>query len=193
MSSAQMEPVQTEPIRIEYAGFWKRFLAAIIDGIILNIAGWIIILVAGIGNLGALRTLSRNSQIDDPASQAAAKTAALAMFSEVGIICLVLLCLSMLYFSLMESSAKQATLGKLALSLKVTDVNGNRLTFGRALGRNLGKFISSLILYIGYIMAAFTQKKQALHDMMAGTLVLSSSNAVSPQIAQQAYAQPAQS
>jgi uncharacterized RDD family membrane protein YckC len=77
-----------------------------------------------------------------------------------------------LYFALMESSSKQGTLGKMALSIMVTDVNGNRITFGRATGRYFGKFLSGLILYIGYIMVAFTEKKQGLHDMIAGTLVV---------------------
>ena len=79
---------------------------------------------------------------------------------------------SWLYFALMESSNKQATVGKMALSIKVTDINGNRLTFGRATGRYFGKILSGMILYIGFIMAGFTEKKQALHDMIAGCLVV---------------------
>lgn len=99
-----------------------------------------------------------------------------------------------LYFALMESSEKQATLGKMALGLTVTDLSGQRITFGRATGRYFGKFVSSMILCIGYLMAAFTERCQALHDMMAGTLVLdakpaSSYAAYHPQPApQQAYA-----
>ena len=58
------------------------------------------------------------------------------------------------------------------LGIKVTDLEGNRISFGRALGRNLAKIISVLTFYIGYIMAAFTAKKQALQDMIAGTLVV---------------------
>lgn len=72
----------------------------------------------------------------------------------------------------MENSATQGTLGKLALGIKVTDLNGRRIGFGRATGRHFGKFISTLTLLIGYIMVAFTQKKQGLHDMMAGCLVV---------------------
>ncbi len=77
------------------------------------------------------------------------------------------------YFSLMECTW-QATLGKMCLGLKVTDLDGNRLTFLRALGRNAGKILSSLILFVGFMLAAWTKKKQALHDMMAGTLVVRS-------------------
>lgn len=77
-----------------------------------------------------------------------------------------------LYFSVFESSRLQATPGKLALGIRVTDLEGNRIGFGRATGRFFSKIVSGLILDIGYIMAAFTSRKQALHDMMAGTLVI---------------------
>jgi uncharacterized RDD family membrane protein YckC len=80
--------------------------------------------------------------------------------------------LNWLYFTLLESSQKQATLGKMALGIVVTDVNGSRITFGRANGRYWSKIVSALILLVGYLMAAFTEKKQALHDMMSGCLVV---------------------
>jgi uncharacterized RDD family membrane protein YckC len=79
---------------------------------------------------------------------------------------------NLLYFSFMESSKFQATIGKLALGIIVTDVGGQKLDFVKALIRNISKIISSCILFIGYLMAAFTEKKQALHDMIAGTLVV---------------------
>ena len=63
-------------------------------------------------------------------------------------------------------------MGKIALGIQVTDLQGNRVSFGKALGRNVAKILSALILYIGFIMAAFTAKKQGLHDMIAGTLVV---------------------
>jgi uncharacterized RDD family membrane protein YckC len=72
----------------------------------------------------------------------------------------------------MESSARGATLGKMALGLRVVDLNGDRIGFGRATGRYFGKIVSGLILGIGYFMAAFTQQKQALHDIMAGCLII---------------------
>ena len=78
-----------------------------------------------------------------------------------------------LYFAGMESSERQATFGKAAMSLRVTDLEGRRLTFGHATGRFFAKIITGMIpLGIGYFMAGFTEKKQALHDMIAGTLVL---------------------
>ena len=77
-----------------------------------------------------------------------------------------------LYFVLMDSSAKQGTLGKIALGLVVTDVQGNRIGLGRAAGRYFAKILSSLILLIGFIMIAFTERKQGLHDILCSTLVL---------------------
>lgn len=77
-----------------------------------------------------------------------------------------------LYFILMEGGAWNATLGKRALGIVVTDLNGNGISYGTATVRYLGKIVSSLILGIGYLMAAFTENRQALHDKMASTLVL---------------------
>ena len=80
--------------------------------------------------------------------------------------------LGWLYYALMEGSAKQATLGKMALGIVVTDTQGRRVSFTRATGRYFGKIISGIILYIGFIMIAFTEKKQGLHDIMADCLVV---------------------
>ena len=77
-----------------------------------------------------------------------------------------------LYYAGLESSARQATLGTMALGLAVTDLQGNRISFLRATGRYFAKILSALILLIGFIMVAFTEKKQGLHDMIAGTLVV---------------------
>ena len=77
-----------------------------------------------------------------------------------------------LYFALCESSAWQATVGKWVLGIRVTDLHGNRISIARALGRYPAKLLSYLILCIGFMMVAWTQRKQGLHDMIAGTLVL---------------------
>jgi len=77
-----------------------------------------------------------------------------------------------LYEALMTASEKQATLGKLLMGIIVTDEAGNQLTFGRATGRHFAKYLSGLILFVGYIMVAFTDRKQGLHDMIAGTVVV---------------------
>jgi uncharacterized RDD family membrane protein YckC len=80
--------------------------------------------------------------------------------------------LGWIYYALLESSKWQATLGKRAFRLKVTDLEGNRISFGRASLRQLSKIISGLLFYAGYVMAGLTPRKQGLHDMIAGCLVL---------------------
>jgi len=77
-----------------------------------------------------------------------------------------------LWFTIAESSKWQATIGKKLVGLKVTDENGKRISFGKANGRYWSKIISTLILFIGFFMIAFTKKKQGLHDKIAGTLVV---------------------
>ena len=77
-----------------------------------------------------------------------------------------------LYYTLQESGAMQATLGKKAVGIKVTDMNGERISFGIANGRYFGKFLSGLILLIGYFMMLGDDKHQTLHDKLAGTLVV---------------------
>lgn len=77
-----------------------------------------------------------------------------------------------LYFALLESSSRQATIGKGIMGLKVTDLNGRRLSFGKASGRFFAKILSWMTLLIGFFMAFFTEKKQALHDLITGCLVV---------------------
>jgi len=76
------------------------------------------------------------------------------------------------YFAGMESSPFRATFGKMALGLYVTNQNGERIDFGQATGRYFGKILSGLILGVGYLMAGFTEKHQALHDKLSNSLVL---------------------
>jgi len=89
--------------------------------------------------------------------------------SSIGILVTIL---QWLYFALMESSKHQGTVGKMVLKIKVTDEKGERISFARATGRYFGKIISGMILMIGYIMAGFTEKKQALHDILASCYVI---------------------
>jgi uncharacterized RDD family membrane protein YckC len=77
-----------------------------------------------------------------------------------------------LYFAFMEASKYQGTLGKIVMGIKVTDQNGQRVSFSKALLRNLSKLISSLLLGIGYLMIIFDDKKQGLHDKIADTFVV---------------------
>lgn len=148
---------------LAYAGFWLRFVAWIIDTIILWIVSSFITLpiVAATG----LREMILNHPPQTPEEL-------IALMGTIWKIAILGLVIKWLYYALLESSAWQATIGKLTLGLKVTDMAGNRVSFGRATGRFFGKIISAFILMIGYIMAGFTAQKQALHDMMAGCLVM---------------------
>jgi uncharacterized RDD family membrane protein YckC len=147
------QPAQNHPApmgfdRVHYAGFWVRFAASLIDGVILFIPALIlnfffVILAAAAEDEGIL-TIPY-------------------LISLVG---------TWLYSALMESSSLQATLGKMMVGIKVTNRHGGRISFGQATGRYFAKILSQLILYIGFMMAGWTEKKQALHDFMAGTLVV---------------------
>lgn len=136
---------------VTYAGFWLRFVAWLIDLIILSIGTGVLTNVMGLE--GGLF-----NSIGDPRLFGAAS-----LLDIVG---------GWLYYALMESSAPQATLGKMAMSVRVTDLEGERVSFGRATGRHFAKWVSAVILMIGFMMAGWTEKKQALHDMMAATLVV---------------------
>jgi uncharacterized RDD family membrane protein YckC len=135
-----------------YAGFWRRFAALLIDALIGSAAGFVVGFLVGL-------TVAISGG-DDVSS---GWSALINVLSVAG---------WFLYFALMESSSHQATVGKIALGIQVTDLAGERLSFGRALGRNLAKIISTIIIYIGFIIAAFTERKQALHDLIASTLVV---------------------
>lgn len=155
----------------KYAGFWLRFVAFIIDSIILNIVQWIVILpilgAIGIGVGASTDGFDFASMSEGDAI--AMVTAIMGAIFAGGMIGLVI---NVLYYTLMEASKFQATIGKMALGLKVTDTNGAKIDFVKSLIRQIGKYISGIILMIGYIMAGFTEKKQALHDMIASTLVV---------------------
>jgi uncharacterized RDD family membrane protein YckC len=164
---APASPAYTAPIAyaaagssVRYGGFWIRFVAIVIDWIVLAVVSWPIrVILFGIfhvpryhwgpdydGNLGPL-------------------------FAVVPAIFSVNIVINWLYEALMMSSTWQATLGKKALGLWVTDEAGDRISFARASGRHFAKYISALILCFGYLMAAFMDRKRALHDILAGTLV----------------------
>ena len=154
---------------LAYAGFWERFVAALIDGLILGIPFWLIA-VGLISMFGGLGMIMRRNPPADP-REALAFVGPMFMLLFLGLLCFTVV--RWLYFAGMESSSRQATFGKSAMSLRVTNLEGQRLSFGHATGRFGGKIVSDLIPFlIGYIMAAFTEKKQALHDLIAGTLVL---------------------
>lgn len=160
-----------------YAGFWIRFVAAVIDAIVVGIPLLVLVAILYIAIYGANFNPAAPAPIDP-------------WFN------ILPLPIWWLYQSLMESSGWQATLGKRAMGIVVTDLDGNRMTFGRASARhwagqifqllalplgflpqdNIGVMSFTLLLalctLIAYVMAAFHPKKQALHDILAGTLAL---------------------
>jgi len=150
-----------------YAGFWLRVVAYIIDGLIIGVIFGVLFLIgiAFVG-IGSMETMARGMHNGD----AEPPVALVLMLIFIFFLSIVA---SWIYYAYLESSPNQGTLGKMALGLIVTDVQGRRISFGHATGRFFAKIITGLIpLGIGYMMAGFTEKKQALHDMIAATLVL---------------------
>jgi uncharacterized RDD family membrane protein YckC len=134
-----------------YAGFWLRGAALLIDGVVLMVLGGSFGFVAGFG-------MGLAGYGDD-------EKLLQAVGFGLGLI------IQWAYYVFMESSNKMATVGKSLLGLVVTDMDGRKIGFGRANGRFFGKYLSAFTFGIGLIMAGFTQKKQTLHDMITSTLV----------------------
>ena len=149
---------QVTPQYSAYAGFWRRFVAVVIDSILLGIVNQILSAITGVN--------SRMQEVllEDPTDYSG-------LISVAGPTWAMGFAIQLAYFAYFESSERQATLGKQAMGLVVTDMNGNRIDMGKAVIRHLSKIISGLVLIIGYLMQPFTEKKQALHDIIAGTLV----------------------
>ena len=141
---------------ISYGGFWKRVMAYIVDIIVISIP---VTLLFGSG-----MSLGVDEQTPGTYDVHLNLDMTLPEF--------IILLISWVYFAGLESSEWQGTIGKRLFGMRVTDTEGGRITFFRATGRYLSKFLSSALLMIGFIMVAFTAKKQGLHDMIAGTLVV---------------------
>jgi uncharacterized RDD family membrane protein YckC len=133
---------------VKYAGFWRRVAASFFDNAVATLVGlgFVIILLI----------------LKVPIPQWVSDIFPLLIF--------------WLYFSLMESSDKQATVGKIILGIRVTGIDGNKISFLRATGRVFAKFLSLIALGIGFLMVAFTKRKQGLHDMVSETLVVKRGN-----------------
>lgn len=131
---------------LSYAGFWIRVAASVIDGILMYIVffGLAFLFMDGLSSMATGMTITLQL-----------------IFAAGGII----------YFAGMESSSRQATLGKMAVGIKVGNQKGEQLSFANALGRYFSKIISGIILYIGFMMVGWDKKKQGLHDKIAGTYV----------------------
>ena len=140
----------------KYAGFWRRLGAFILDTILLSlvtfVVGWSILSLAGY-------TIDQEYLFESD-------------ISALDIINIIGLFIGFLYFPILEGSRMQATLGKRAFNLKVTNLSGERITVGKAIGRYISKIVSGMTLFIGFLMVVWTDKKQGLHDMLTETLVI---------------------
>jgi uncharacterized RDD family membrane protein YckC len=154
MTSAAPESVVLQS-RPAFAGFWLRAIACFIDTIFI-VALFLMVASFFPNTFEKLLPPASASFTDFP--------------QPAPIVIVILIALGCVYYTLFEASAWQATPGKRILRLYVTDLNGGRLTLGRAFIRNIARQISGF-LFIGYVMAGLTEKKQALHDMIAGCLV----------------------
>lgn len=152
------------------AGFWKRLAARLIDMLILSILTIPIVFFY----MPTLQPFIASYQeaiafADVNAMQRALISLTNEMFRGLTPI---LLLIETLYFSLQEASRYQATLGKRALGIKVVNRNGSRISLLQAVARTLAKYISGFIFCIGYLMAAFTRHKQALHDIITDSFIV---------------------
>ena len=145
---------------IVYAGFWRRWAALFLDQLILGIPLSIVYFFIMLG-MGLTSGVFNTTQ--PPMG------AILGM--EFGFY-LIWWAAGLFYYATLESSEAQATFGKRALGIKVTDTEGRRIGFKQAMGRWFAAALSYMSIYIGFLMAGFTQRKQALHDIIAGTLVV---------------------
>jgi len=159
----------TYATNVTYAGFWLRLVAHLIDGFIIGAAALVLIVpwFFLMGGMALFSSLPREMGERPDPGQVGALLSVIFIF--VGVARLG----QWLYFAYLESGEKQGTWGKQMLGLYVTDLAGYRVSFARASGRFFAKFITSMIpLGVGYMMAGFTERKQALHDMIASCLVL---------------------
>ena len=138
-----------------YAGFWVRFCAYVIDTVVVTLGGGMLGFI-----IGFAAALVAPDTLENPVFDILTGLGSTIVTAA--------------YFVFMHSSSKQATLGKMAMGLKVTDLDGERIGVGKAFLRMIGTIVSGVLLMIGYLMVAFTERKQGLHDKIAGTLVVRS-------------------
>jgi len=143
------------------AGFWRRFWAAWLDGMIvwaLSVPFMILWLIPALTGAAPVDTWGEEERM--------AWASAFLLYWMASVV------VETLYFALLESSRHRATLGRIVLGIEVTDTAGGRISFWRALGRRLGRVLSGMMFGIGFVVMLFNDRRQTLHDMMAGTLVV---------------------
>jgi uncharacterized RDD family membrane protein YckC len=169
--------VRRAPRGVKYAGFWRRVLAVLIDLILLApaIEFGKEYFYASLWHSGEFSTITTT----DPASANELRESNLAMLESMAQFGTLLLFIAGPYFVLLESSPLKGTLGKRLLKMRVVDTNGAGIRSGRALLRFAARQASAVPWFFGFVMAAFTSKKQALHDLICGTLVVVGPNQAS--------------
>ncbi len=145
-----------------FAGFWIRVLATLIDGVAMSI---VLIPLYLIFAAPLIMQIVRQAGNPNPEISPAVLAPLLTLMPIIWV-------LNWLYEALLTSSRWQGTLGKKLLNLRVTDLAGDPVSFGRATARYFGKILSGMAMNIGFIMVAFTERKQGLHDLLASTQVL---------------------
>jgi uncharacterized RDD family membrane protein YckC len=146
---------------VAYAGFWRRFWALVIDGLLLRIAMFPVGLALGLRTM--LPFLAGEDMTPERVGELLAGSASMWLVATF---------LHWVYFTAFHASSRQATPGQWALGLRVTGMDGGRIGYGRATARYFASWLSALTLFVGFIMGAFTARKQTLHDLIAGTLVV---------------------
>lgn len=157
-----VDPAAVQGGLVVQAGFWKRVAAYFIDYVVLTVFTYIVLIPLSI--LGAI--------VGGVSGSSDSAAGSIGMLVTMGVGYLFIFAGNLMYPAWMHSSKYQATLGKMAVGIKVVRSNGERLTLGRAVGRFFAYILSSITLCIGFVMAAFTERKQALHDIICDTLVV---------------------
>lgn len=157
-STTIIYPVADTPATTEYAGFWLRVWAGLID---ITLEAAVAFLLASAVDFG-LHSVRRGLGITTDTTAYLTGITFIALLT-VG---------AWLYSAFSESSRWRATLGKRLIGLEVVNAQGGRLTFGQASVRHLMKFLSLFTLCVGFMMAGWTRRRQALHDMPADTFVV---------------------
>ncbi len=157
---------QTQSAAVQFAGFGRRFVASCLDAIVLTALLFVIGMFVVIG-IGFFAAASGDNALLRKIPTGKWQTTVISLLLQVGVVLV-----AWIYHARMESSPGQATLGKRWLKMRVVDTEGGRLSFGRATKRFFSKILSAIAFGAGFIMIAFSDRKQGLHDRIADTLVV---------------------
>ena len=154
-----------------YAGLGRRIVAFIVDLILILLLDAVAVAVLGLfrGLQNLYFFLVQHAPVDSLTTEGTSAALFGSIIASYGIVIIVI---PWLYYAGFESSRSQATPGKLLMRIVVTDLDGNKPSFARVTLRHFAKFISTLVIFLGFLMIGLTNKRQGLHDKIAGCLVL---------------------